>query len=180
VGPLKKINHGAKKKKKKLEWNYEYIRPKKYIKQEKFSVINEKDEGFARNLQQRYQKNKMVEWQIDYFYSPNFIRDDDNSRPYFPYIFMVVDGLSGLVLGTNLTKQGIPKDSMFRHSLLEFIKKAQYIPDKFVVKRIESVKILEAVAEILDVKIVLRDEMYFLDEAKEDFIDCFKTLKRSV
>lgn len=162
------------KKNNKLEWDYEYIKPEKYIKQKKFSVITENDEKLARDLKQKYQRNKMIKWQIDYFYSPKPVQDYKSSRPYFPHFFMAVDGFSSIVLGTKLTEHGISKDSIFRHSLLEFIEKHQYIPDKFVVRKIELTKILEDLAKILDIEIVLSSDIDFLDEAKEDFIEYFK------
>jgi hypothetical protein len=162
------------KKKKELVWNYDYIEPEKYIKQTKFSVITEKDESLARELKQKYQKNKRIEWQIDYFYSPKPVQDNESSRPYFPYLFMAVDSFSAIIIGTQLTEHGISKDSIFRHSLLEFIEKHQYIPNKFIVRNIELTKILEDLAKILDIEIILNDDMAFLDEAKEDFIAYLK------
>ncbi|MFP4515022.1 MAG: DUF6930 domain-containing protein [Parcubacteria group bacterium] len=175
--PYKILTSVPEEKNKKIEWKYEYIEPEKYIKKEETSVINEEDERQARDLQKRYKKDKMIEWQLDYFYSPNVAKDDDNSRPFFPYIFMVVNGLFANVLGTKLVKQDISKDSIFRNTLLELIEEANYIPNKFLVRRVELAQILQDLAKILDVEIVLTDNLDFLDEAKADFIDFMKKNK---
>ncbi len=165
-----------KKVKGKMVWEYEYLSPEKDIKKDKISVLNEADEVLCYNLKKNIKIISGLEWELDYFYATEPVRDEENSeRPYYPYILLIVNHFSGRVESAGLANPNIERVSIFRKIFLEAIKKSDTMPETLLIKNQQLADDIQVVADLLQIKIYLSDDLPMLDIAKDSFLkDVFK------
>ena len=160
-----------KEKKGKIFWHYEYLAPEKYIKRDKMPVLNEVDEILARNIKKEAEMDHRIEWELDYFRTPKPIRDDNEkyARPYYPYMFFMVDHISGMVLNASLVNFEDDEVRVFRRLFIDAIKKSGILPRGLLIRKYELAAIMRPVADIFGIEIKMSDDMGMLDEAKNSF-----------
>jgi hypothetical protein len=88
-------------------------------------------------------------WEIDYFYSPEAMRDK-KERPFYPYVILWVDRSTRLILNTYLAK---PTEyaSEFVEQSLHIFEKFKIAPEKILVKKEDAFRLLEPITSHLGI-----------------------------
>lgn len=143
-------------------WKDRRIKP---VPAEKTIII---DARFDETRIQRIKKKAVhidAVWEIDIAFAPTPIREK-KERPFFPRMFAVMDHNSGFALDTYLF--GISDDtSEFRYHFLGFLEKMEVLPQEILIKKDETLQILEPLTSRLKIKATQVPEL----PAFEEFLD---------
>jgi len=144
-----------------LSWRDVWMEPLPLQKKE---IIAEPiDEVRLEKIKRRIPDRQGV-WEVDYFYYPSPIRDKEE-RPYYPYITLWVDQHSGFILRHNLAK---PAECMseFQVNFFKLAEKRKILPREILVKKEETLKLLEPIASELGINVRRVKELKMLEEAQ--------------
>lgn len=103
-------------------------------------------------------------WEVDSFYVPAPVHEK-GKRPYYPYMSLIVDHNSGMILNFQLEerKEFTPK---FLENFVTFFERIKIAPQAFLVKRDEVYDFLEPLATGSGIGIELVDSLPVLEEAQ--------------
>ncbi len=151
----------SKQKKNGLEWVDEWLEPSpnKENRTDVFSVDAIRWE--------RIKKLPKAEenWEVDFFYSPQGIRENQE-RPYYPYIMLWVEHYSGFILHFSMVK--VEKyESEFMEQGLKAFEKAGYLPEVISVRKDEIFWLLEQVLSELGVRLEKTERLVSMEKAQE-------------
>lgn len=110
---------------------------------------------------------------VDFFLLPAPIAEE-GKRPVFPYVLLVVDAESGIVVATDiLSVQESPEEMWGRvpAALLEVLNQAELLPGELRVRSDLLATVLKPVAEELQVPLTLFEELDELDRAKHSLFE---------
>ena len=172
--PEKFIIRMSEEKNGKLIWRYEYLAPERYIKNNKIPVLNEADEVSAYNIKKEIDVNHEIVWESDYFRMRKpIVNNNGDTRPYYPYVLLIIERISGMVVIAELSDPSDAKVAVFRKAFLNAIKKFGILPKTLLIRNYELAKIIQPVADVLEIEIKMSNDMRMLDEAKNSFLrDC--------
>ncbi|MEA2020844.1 MAG: hypothetical protein U9N08_00025 [Candidatus Caldatribacteriota bacterium] len=144
-----------------LSWDDEWMEPLPLQKAE--IIVEPVDEVRLEKIKRRIPDRHGV-WEVDYFYYPSPIRDK-KERPYYPYVTLWVDQHSGFVLRHDLAK---PAESMseFQVNFFKLAEKRKILPREILVKKEETIKLLEPIASELGINVRRVKELKMLEEAQ--------------
>jgi hypothetical protein len=147
-------------------WRDEWIEPIPLEKKEIDTKLV--DEGHLNRIKRRSPQRRGI-WEVDFFYFPQAVWEKEE-RPYYPRAILTVDRSSGLILGCHLAE---PENfvSEFREALLEVVEHVEVMPEEALVKREESLKLLEPITSKLEIKLRKVKRLPTLEEAQESFLD---------
>ncbi|NOX87832.1 MAG: hypothetical protein GXO77_02320 [Calditrichaeota bacterium] len=121
-------------------------------------------------------KKKMPErqgiWEMDFFYSPQPIKEEKDDKPYFPFMVLWVEHYSGAVLNFNLIKPAEFAHEI-REQFLKFAESAESLPQKIMVKKEEAVKLLEPITSGLGIHLKKVGIMAALEKAQIHLYEYF-------
>lgn len=111
--------------------------------------------------------------EIDFFMLPSPVAESKGDRPFFPYMLLMVDAVSGMILGTNILKPDPTLPAMWglipmhvAHSLAQI----GVIPKEIAVRSSTLLdQLLEKLALELNIKIKSSTRLRSLDQAKDAF-----------
>ena len=108
-------------------------------------------------------------WEVDFFFFPEAVQDGEE-RPYHPYVILLVDHDSGLILNCHLAK---PNEyvSDFPKQFLRSIEGIGTMPREILVKKEEVAKLLEPTASRLRIKLRNVKRLTALEEALDGMLD---------
>ncbi len=144
-----------------LSWRDVWMEPLPLQKKE---IIAEPiDEVRLEKIKRRI-PNRQGVWEVDYFYHPGPIRDNEE-RPYYPYITLWVDQHSGFILSHHLDK---PAEciSGFQRNFFKLAEKRKILPREILVKKEETLKLLEPIASELGINVRRVKELKMVEEAQ--------------
>ncbi|MEA1940272.1 MAG: transposase family protein, partial [Candidatus Caldatribacteriota bacterium] len=144
-----------------LSWRDVWMEPFPLEKAE--IIVEPVDEIRLEKIKRRIPDRQGV-WEVDFFYYPNPIRDK-KERPYYPYITLWVDQYSGFILSHHLEK---PAESMseFRRNFLKLAEKRKILPREILVKKEETLKLLEPIVSKLGINLRKVKKLEMLEEAQ--------------
>lgn len=145
-----------------LSWRDMWIEPLPLQKAE--IIVEPVDEVRLEKIKRRIPDRQGV-WEVDYFYYPSPIRDKEE-RPYYPYITLWVDQHSGFILSHYLAK---PAESMseFQRNFFKLAEKRKILPREILVKREETLKLLEPITSELGINLRRVKKLKMLEEAQK-------------
>ncbi len=108
-------------------------------------------------------------WEIDFFYVPAALREKEE-RPYFPYMSLLVDHKSTLILNLRLEKEADCK-STFPVNFTDFIEQIKVIPDELLVKRYDVYRIMKPLSAELGIEINMVESLPALEYAQKSMKD---------
>ncbi len=111
-------------------------------------------------------------WEMDFFYSPQPIKEEEDEKPYFPFMVLWVEHYSGAVLNFNLIKPADFPDEI-REQFLKYAENAEPIPQEILVKKEEAVKLLEPVTSGLGINLIKVEKMKALEKAQIHLYEYF-------
>jgi len=102
-------------------------------------------------------------WEIDYFYFPAPVQEGD--RPFFPRALVIADHVTGLILHTHLEH---PERffQQLQSELLNFMGKRETLPERVLVSKGETRKLIEPITRRLGIKLGTVKNL----EAAEEFM----------
>lgn len=147
-------------------WKDEWLEPS-VLKLKKAPVIPVKKTTLKRIKKAQLQRGGI--WEIDFFYVPAALREKEE-RPYFPYMSLLVDHNSTLILKFQLEKEADCK-STFPVKFVDFIEQIKVMPDELLVKRYDVYKIMEPLSAELGIEINMVESLPALEYARESMKD---------
>ena len=144
-----------------LSWRDVWMEPLPLQKGE--IIVEPIDEVRLEKIKRRI-PNRQGVWEVDYFYYPNPIQEKKD-RPYYPYITLWVDQHSGFILSHHLDK---PAECMseFQRNFFKLAEKKKILPREILVKKEETLKLLEPIASELGINIRRVKKLEMLEEAQ--------------
>jgi hypothetical protein len=126
------------------------------------------DELAFKTLQHRPTARLTVELDVFNLMSPTL---DEHRRPFFPYMMLMVDAKSGMIVGQDMLSPEPDLNSIWANTPDAFISQClfglQARPATLHVCTEDLFELFEPIAERLKIKLSLRDELPRLDEAVE-------------
>ena len=147
-------------------WKDEWLEPSP-LKMEDAPVIPVKETTLRRLKKARLQRGGI--WEIDFFYVPAVLQEKEE-RPYFPYMSLLVDHNSTLILKFQLEKEADCK-STFPVKFADFIEHVKVMPDELLVKRYDVYRIMEPLSAELGIEINMVESLPALESARKSMKD---------
>ncbi len=148
-------------------WNDQWYKPKHLRAKQK--AYPDLDEFSLRRIKKNIRQSHRI-WELDFFYSPFGINEGE--RPYFPFIFLIVDHDSQELINFHITNHTTYEREFFE-KFLNTIENDKYLPRSLLVKRAETHNLFSTIAQQLNVKIDLKNTLVSLEEAQEDMFQYF-------
>ena len=109
--------------------------------------------------------NKNI-WEIDYFYSPEPVRDK-KERPYYPYVILWVDRSTNFILKFSFVKSTEYASELLKETLT-LLEQLKVAPVKILVKKEEVFKLLEDIASHLGITLKKVKKLPVLEEVQAE------------
>jgi len=144
-----------------LSWRDMWMEP---LPLQKAEIIVEPVDAIRLEKIKRRIPNRQGVWEVDFFYYPNPVKEKEE-RPYYPYITLWVDQHSGFILRHDLAK---PAECMseFQINFFKLAEKRKILPQEILVKKEETLKLLEPIASELGINVRRVKELKMLEEAQ--------------
>ncbi len=107
--------------------------------------------------------------EVDFFLFPATIQEHKGERPFYPYMLMVVEASSGMVLGSDLLKVETSLIDLWGSLPLEMVKqlaRAGFVPGEIQVRSPLLAQVLQPLADELRFKLKHVKRLPMLDEAR--------------
>jgi len=149
----------------KIIWEDSFLKAVPYIEEAKPIVINElKVQKITKKL-----FNREGIWQIGCAFFPLCI-NDKKSRPYMPLNFLCVNGITGEIIGSNMSD--LRSYNLFiGEEILNLIEKCKKVPETIIVNNKDFVTGLQPLMKKLGITIKYKKIMGFYEEAENALID---------
>jgi len=151
-----------------LEWYDEYIAATPYTSQ--YASYHLEDEIKLKRLQLLGRK-KGSAWEIDTFYSPGPIKDND--RPYYPKICLVIEQTRGLILCFDMVKDIKNDGFKFIDLITNLIERSGHFPSRIFVQRDETYYLLKDICSQLGINIEMVNRLHILQDARYEMYNFF-------
>jgi hypothetical protein len=151
-----------------LEWQDEYIAATPYTPQ--YVSYHLEDEIKLKRLQ-LLGRRKGAAWEIDTFFSPGPIQD--NNRPYFPKICLIIEQTRGLILSFDMVKDIVSDGHKFIDMVINLIERSGHFPSRIFVQREETYYLLMDICDQLGINIEMVDRLHILQDARYEMYDFF-------
>lgn len=116
--------------------------------------------------------NQQGTWEVDYFFTPEPVKDEGDDRPYFPYVFLWVDRGSGMVLPPHMAAAS-DFQTAFQEHFLALIEQAQFKPKEVAALKQEALDLLEPIASRLKIKLRRSRRLGALEAAQNSLMGFF-------
>lgn len=119
--------------------------------------------------QLRHMLPNLSEVQVDFFMLPTGVQEEEDERPYIPFLLLVVDGESGEPLVVDLLRVQESIRHMYEHlpgRIVQELVKAQVRPARFRVRSERLRALLEPVAQELNAELVKSSSLRALDRIR--------------
>jgi hypothetical protein len=106
-----------------------------------------------------------VIWEIDFFYTPTPVAQDE--RPFFPYAIMVMNHDTNFILDMHLADP-TSYQKAFIEKFLDCIAQTSVIPMEILVRKEEAVKLFEPYTSRLNIKMSVVKKLHNIDQARRE------------
>lgn len=153
-----------------LRWKDRWLQPT-LVKQEK-RVAPPVDELRLRRIKNKTGPRQGF-WEVGLSFAPYPVQEKKEERPFYPYIFLCVDGQCGLALGTQVLEPwNLP--SAFQQAFLNLLESSGVLPKQVLVNRPEVLDFLEPIAGKIGFELASSKKLAALEEA---FDSMYKMMK---
>jgi uncharacterized protein YecA (UPF0149 family) len=111
---------------------------------------------------QKIAKHSPVTWEVDFFFAPTPI---EGGRPYFPYAIMIADSGTGYIHDVYLSDTST-YTSVFPERFLSCFEKTTTIPATILVRKDETVSLLQPITLKLGIKLDKTSKLPAIDNAR--------------
>jgi len=144
-----------------ISWKDEWIEPLPLERQDFLATTV--DETLLNRLKKAGLQQRGI-WEIDFFFVPAPIWEKEK-RPYYPYMSLMVEHNSGMILTFQLEKKE-EFELKFPEKFVSFLEHVKIAPQAFLVKRDEVGRFLVPFASNLGIKIKMVESLPVLEEAQ--------------
>lgn len=101
-------------------------------------------------------------WEIDFFHAPAMVNEGD--RPYFPLVFLVADGETGIMMDMIMTSdfEGYIKE--FQDAFVQLLAKIKVLPDTIVIQRKDVFMAIEPITRRVGIKLEPVEELIVVED----------------
>ncbi len=152
--PKKKTKRG-------LVWEDAWLEPAPFVEEITLKPIEKSRLTKLKKTARRVQ----AAWETDWFFSPIPVQDEKGERPYYPYMMMVVDHMSGFILGQEMMT---PEEHLVELAdrFVSLVEMINVLPAEIWVRREVVYSLLEPFTSYLGIRLRLVDELSALREAQ--------------
>jgi len=151
-------------------WKDAWLEPSPIEEEE--IVAEPVDENRLERIKGRARRQQRI-LEIDFFYSSQGIREE-KERPYYPYVLLLADHYSGLILCAHIAK---PLKSEYQREFMEkilaFFEETEAIPEQILVEKEELYKLFEHVTSRLGIKLKKTRRLKAIGDAKDSLYEHF-------
>ncbi|HNP71104.1 MAG TPA: hypothetical protein PLO33_16250 [Kouleothrix sp.] len=152
-----------------LVWSDAWQEPARFVARE--TELPPLDRPRLQQIKQRLRAGQQI-WEVDLFPAPTPIQEQRGERPYYPFMAMVVDHRSGMVLQPYLSGPQNYQAGFQKH-VLDMLEMAGALPKELRVASPEVVALLKPIAVALGVKLRETDNLSMLDAARDSLMGYF-------
>jgi len=149
-----------------LRWRDEWIEPQPI---EKVEIVAELIDDVRIERIKKMVSHRYGVWEADFFHSPTVVREKEE-RPYYPYVFLLVDHHSYFILNAHLSAPSKYR-SEFPEQFLNLIANIKFLPNEILVRKEEVFKLLEPITSELNIKLRLVKRLTALEEAQNNMFE---------
>lgn len=150
----------------KLIWTDEWLKP---IPLGKAEIVAEPIDEIRLQKLKNIPRGQGI-WEIDYSHFPGVVKEGE--RPYYPYVILVVDYHSGLILTFHIAPPA-KYGSEFINRILNFIETNRILPKEVLVKKEEAFKLFEPITSRLEIKLRQVKTLEAIESARESMFNYF-------
>jgi len=155
----------------KTVWVNKYIMAPEVIKKEIMPAISAKEAIDIAQIKKEINMHSDMIWEVGSFFSPNPVRETDNNiRPFFPDLLLIVEKNSGLIMSSQLSEPGIISIQKFRQALLGTIIKHKIYPKELHTRSTRLMEIFLPITKLLGIHIVFTDQLNMFDMARDSYL----------
>ena len=124
-------------------------------------------------LRQQLDRKKFI-LEADLFVMPSVIQEKDDPRPLLPYVLMIAEAQSGMIVGNELAVARPSLDAVWAKAqtgLLDTLARLQAIPQQIAVRDERLHNLLVPIAAGLGIQLLISHRLPMLDEARAAFED---------
>jgi hypothetical protein len=110
--------------------------------------------------------------EVDVFLAPFTVAEDDETRPRFPYVIILVDHRRGKVVGFNMPETPRSGDDL-RDFFIDAVEKSHALPGEILVRCREAEALVEPVTSRLGVKLTRVENLLMSEEVRSYLIERF-------
>lgn len=137
----------------------------------------EANELYLRSNLERISIKANVNWLVDIFYYPEPVQDKEGERPYFPYMLLVLDSESSLIVGNEVFKYGNLETDL-QKTLVKICRDNACRPQTIMVGTHETMDYLKPFEPYLGTKLEFDDDLAdFFEELKGDLFSDVEDLE---
>ncbi len=144
-----------------IVWKDEWLEPSP-LKKEEPPVMPVDETTLSRLKKARLQSRGI--WEMDFFHIPAPVWEK-GERPYYPYMSMLVDHNTAIILNFEMEKRSGHK-SKFPVKFADFIERVRVMPEELLVKRHDVYGLLEPLATKLGIEIKMVESLPALEYAQ--------------
>ena len=156
-----------------LRWRDEWLEPKPLEKEE---VLIEPtiDEIRLKRIEKRTSR-QLQAWEVDFFYSPEPVKNKKGERPYYPYFILWIDQESRFLLDI-LIAQGSKLSAQFIEQSMKLFERVKNLPTEILMRKKEIFQLLKPIASRLGINLRLVKRLVAMEEAKTSMGEFFGKL----
>lgn len=125
------------------------------------------DELRVQRIKAATEKSEEASWEADLFYAPSPVAENEEQRPYFPRMSMIIDVENGMPLHFSMDEEATGT-SYFQEAFLQTLEKTKIRPKTLFVCRAETEAAVKLAADALGVAIELVEELPIITHMREE------------
>jgi hypothetical protein len=150
-------------------WSDHYLAPAAML--HPIAVAPKIDEARVRRIKQTIKRRQGI-WEADLFPAPTPIQEQKDQRPYYPYMALLVDHRTGMMLPPHLANHQSYR-AEFQGHLLSLFEQMGFLPKEIRVLTQEVVGLLEPLTDLLGIKLQRVKRLDMLEEARVSMMEYF-------
>jgi hypothetical protein len=112
-------------------------------------------------------ENSEDTWEADLFYAPSPVAENEEQRPYFPRMSMIIDIENGMPLHFSMDEQATGP-SYFQEAFLQTLEKTKIRPKTLYICRAETESAVKLAADSLGIAVELVEELPIITHLREE------------
>jgi hypothetical protein len=151
-----------------IEWVDRYLKavPSEVEEYPSFKMI---DELRLRRILASRKKSEGT-WETDTFFMHYPVQDGKKERPYYPKIFLILDGSTGLILRHELMKNIWHDGYLCIEAILQLVGDKGVFPSRIMVEREETYYLLEDACRQLNISLEMVEQLKLMPEVREEMM----------
>ncbi len=153
----------------KQEWLDRWLRPDTLTEKNIHYPLNEIR---LKKIQKSAAKISYI-WEADFFHTPIFEKNNQDERPYYPYLFLCIENSSDMILAQIKSPPFENYLDTFLNEILTIFEETKSFPRKLVVQNEELFNLLKPISDYLNFDLDLSQRLEHLEEVKMFSLQAF-------